>query len=48
LEDLGVNGKINRTYLREIEWEGVEWINLAEGRDQWRALVDTIMNFRFP
>jgi hypothetical protein len=29
-------------YLREIEW--VVWTDLAEGRDQWRALVNTVMN----
>jgi hypothetical protein len=25
--------------LREIEWEDVDWVDLAEDRDQWRALV---------
>jgi hypothetical protein len=29
--------------LRVIGWGGVDWINLAEDRDQWRALVNTIM-----
>jgi hypothetical protein len=28
--------------LREIEWGGVEWIDLAQVKDQWRALVNTI------
>jgi hypothetical protein len=33
MEDLGVNGKINiRSYLRKTDWEGVEWIHLAEDR----------------
>jgi hypothetical protein len=32
--------------LREIGWGGVDWIDLAENRDQWRALVNTVMNLR--
>jgi hypothetical protein len=31
--------------LREIEWDGLGWIELAQNRDQWTALVNTIMNF---
>jgi hypothetical protein len=34
--------------LREIEWDGVDWINMAHGRDQWRALVNTILNLGVP
>jgi hypothetical protein len=34
--------------LREIRWDGMDWIDLAQDRDQWRALVNTVMNFRFP
>jgi hypothetical protein len=30
--------------LREIEWGGMDWIDLAQDRDQWRALVNTVMN----
>jgi hypothetical protein len=37
-----------KMYLREIGWGGMYWIDLAQDRDQWRALVDTIMNFRVP
>jgi hypothetical protein len=33
--------------LREIEWGGMDWIDLAQDRDQWRALVKTVMNLRF-
>jgi hypothetical protein len=29
--------------LREIGWGGMEWIELAQDRDQWRALVNTVM-----
>jgi hypothetical protein len=31
---------------REIEWGGDDWIDLAQGRDQWRALVNMIINLR--
>jgi hypothetical protein len=34
--------------LREIGWDGMDWIELAHDRDQWRALVNTVMNLRFP
>jgi hypothetical protein len=34
--------------LREIGWDGVDWIELAEDRDQWRALVNTAMNLQVP
>jgi hypothetical protein len=29
--------------LREIEWGGMDWIDLAQDRDQWRALANTVM-----
>jgi hypothetical protein len=28
--------------LREIGWDGVDWIDMAQDRDQWRALVNTV------
>jgi hypothetical protein len=34
--------------LREIGWDDVDWIDLAQDRDQWRALVNTVMNLRVP
>jgi hypothetical protein len=32
--------------LREIGWDVMDWIDLAEDRDQWSALVNIVMNFR--
>jgi hypothetical protein len=34
--------------LREIEWDGMDLIDLAQDSDQWRALVNTAMNLRVP
>jgi hypothetical protein len=43
--DQGVGGWIITKYiLREIEWDGMVSIDLAQGRDKWRALVRTVMN----
>jgi hypothetical protein len=40
-----VNIKID---LREIEWNGMDWVDLAQYRNQWRALVNAVMNLRVP
>jgi hypothetical protein len=34
--------------LRETGWGGMDWIDLAQNRDQWRALVNTAMNLQVP
>jgi hypothetical protein len=34
--------------LGEIGWDGMDWIDLAQDRNQWRALVNMIMNFWVP
>jgi hypothetical protein len=34
--------------LREIGWGGADWIDLGHDRDQWRALVNAVMNLRVP
>jgi hypothetical protein len=39
------NNKIN---LGGIRWGGMDWIEVAQDMDQWRALVNTVMNLRFP
>jgi hypothetical protein len=37
-----------RMDVREIGWEGVDWIHLAQDRDQWPNVVNTIMNHLVP
>jgi hypothetical protein len=32
--------------LTETGWDGVDWIDMAQDRDQWWALVNTVMNLR--
>jgi hypothetical protein len=32
--------------LKEIEWEGVKWTHLAQGRDGWRTVVNTVMDLQ--
>jgi hypothetical protein len=32
--------------LTEIGWDGMDWVDLAQDRDHWRALVNTVMNIR--
>jgi hypothetical protein len=34
--------------LREIGWDDIDWIELTQVRNQWRALANTVMNLRVP
>jgi hypothetical protein len=34
--------------LIKIGWDGMDWIDLAQDKDQWRALVKAVMNLRVP
>jgi hypothetical protein len=34
--------------LREREWSGMDWIDLAQDREEWRASVNTVMNLTVP
>jgi hypothetical protein len=45
-EDQDVGGWTIKMDLREIGWDGGDWINLAQDRDQWRALLNAVMNLR--
>jgi hypothetical protein len=49
LEGLDIGGKIILKWtLREAEWNGVDWLDLPQDRDQWWALVNTVMNLQVP
>jgi len=49
LEDPGVDGKIIlRWIIRKWDVGGMDWIELAQDRNRWRALVNAVMNIRFP
>jgi hypothetical protein len=37
-----------RMDLREMGWGGMNWIDLAQDRGQWRAVVNTVINLRVP
>jgi hypothetical protein len=39
------NTKMDR---REIGWDGVDWVDVAQDRDQWKALVNTVMKLLIP
>ena len=37
-----------KMYIQEVGCRGIDWIDLAEDRDRWRALVNSVMNLRVP
>jgi hypothetical protein len=45
--DQGVGGWTILKWILE-RWDGMDWIDLSQDRDQWRALVNTAMNLRVP
>jgi hypothetical protein len=48
-EDLGVDGRIILEWiLVKKGWEGVDWIHLVQDKEQWRAVVNMVMNLRVP
>jgi hypothetical protein len=49
LEDPGVDGRIILKWTCErFGWGGMDWINVAQDRERWRALVNAVMNLRVP
>jgi hypothetical protein len=47
-EDQDVGGRTILNWILEIGWDGVDWIDMAQYRDQWRGLVNTVLNLRLP
>jgi len=37
-----------KMYLQKVDWEGMDWIHLAQKRDMWRTLVKAVMSLRVP
>ena len=49
LGDLGVDGRIILGQIfRKLDVGGMDWIELAQDRDRWRALVNVVMNLWVP
>ena len=49
LEDPDVDGRIILSWIfRKVGCGGMDWIQLAQDRDMWRALVNAVMNLRVP
>jgi hypothetical protein len=37
-----------KMYLQEVGWQSMDWIDMAQDRDRWLAVVNTVMNLRVP
>jgi hypothetical protein len=49
MEDKGIEGRtILKVDVEEMGWEGTDWINLAQAREKWQALVNMVMKLQAP
>jgi hypothetical protein len=50
VEDTGVDGRkiLKWIFKKEVGWEDMDWIDLAQHRDRWLALVSVVMNILVP
>ena len=48
LGDRDIDGRIILRYLQEVGCGGMDWIDVAQERDRWRALVNAVMKLRVP
>jgi hypothetical protein len=48
LEDLSVGGRIILKCLQGVRWGGMDWVDLAPDRDRLWAVVNAVLNLRFP
>jgi hypothetical protein len=46
LEDLDVDGGNSKMDRQEVGWGDMDWNNLAQDRDRWRAIVNAVTNLR--
>jgi hypothetical protein len=48
LEALGIDGRMTLKWIFK-KWEGgMDWIDMAQDRDRWQAVVNAVMNLRVP
>jgi hypothetical protein len=48
LEDLSVDRIILKWFLKEITYENMDWVQLAQDKDKWRAVVNMVVHFQVP
>jgi hypothetical protein len=48
LEDFCVGGRVTIINLREIVWDGFDWVHLTEASGKWRAVLNMVLSLRIP